>query len=212
MALWVWNRFDPVLCFSRPPHLRPSERCSGRWIFGQRFPGNPSLLSFRRNSNAFAGCLQSLFPLSHKPNSTLPFHRTMGFLRAFTLRLILLCFTASLTLALPSHYPRSFTAIRRVIDAPTQGLIADDRSDTTTSDVDQGVVDPGSASDGAGSGFDAPMVLWLSFGLTVGLFLTLGGMRLWRVTKGLAIGLVFAFCGQSSPPSLGVPRLSNRHD
>jgi len=56
------------------------------------------------------------------------------------------------------------------------------------------MIGAGPASDGAGSGFDAPMVLWLSFALTVGPFLALGGMRLWRITTALAIGLVFALC------------------
>lgn len=134
----------------------------------------------------------------------------MGFLGAFALQLtLLLCFTINLTFALPSHHGRSLTAIRRVIRVPTQGLVAYDLSDTTANGTDQTTVDPGSASDGAGSGFDVPMALWLSFGLTVGLFLALGGMRLWRVTTAFAIGLTFALLGQSSPPSFENPWLSN---
>ena len=86
--------------------------------------------------------------------------------------------------------------------------MADDRSDITGNDTDQSMMDSGSASDGAGSGFDIPMVLWLSFGLAVGFFLTLGGIRLWRITTAFAIGLVVALCGQSSLP-FGNPPSSN---
>ena len=72
--------------------------------------------------------------------------------------------------------------------------VARDATDASGTIVDG--VNEGSASDGAGSGFDIPAILWLSFGLVVGLYLTLGGMRLWRITTALAIGLVFAFCGK----------------
>ena len=88
--------------------------------------------------------------------------------------------------------------IHRFIHAPTQDVVVDEVSSPAMNSVDQNGIDTGSASDGAGSGFDVPAVLWLSFGLTVGLFLTLGGMRFWRMTTALAIGLVLAFCGQLS--------------
>lgn len=73
----------------------------------------------------------------------------------------------------------------------------------------QGKVDLGSASGGAGTGFDPPAVIRFTFELAVGLYLTLGGMRWWRITAGLAIGLVFAFCGQSSSRHL---LYSNKRD
>ena len=79
--------------------------------------------------------------------------------------------------------------MRRVTHAVTRNAV-----DPSGSILDG--VDPGSASDGAGSGFNVPAILWLSFGLAVGLYLTLGGMRLWRITTALAIGLVGAFCGK----------------
>jgi len=75
-------------------------------------------------------------------------------------------------------------------------VIVDDVSGTVVNGADQSRIDQGSASDGAGVGFDIPAVLWLSFGLAVGLYLTLGGMRLWRLTTALAIGIVFAFGGK----------------
>ena len=74
----------------------------------------------------------------------------------------------------------------------------DEVSGTVVNSEDQSKIDQGPASDGSGSGFDVPAVLWLSFGLVVGLYLTLGGMRLWRMTTALAIGLFFAICGELS--------------
>lgn len=68
-------------------------------------------------------------------------------------------------------------------------------SESVVDSEDQSGMDQGSASDGAGSGFDIPAVLWLSFGLAVGIFFTFGGMRLWRATTAFSIGLVLAFCG-----------------
>lgn len=106
----------------------------------------------------------------------------MGFLSAFTLRLtFLLWFTTAF--AFPARNSRSSIAIRQ---SDQSGI--------------QSGIDTGSASDGAGSGFNIPAILWLAFGLLVGLYLTLGGMRLWRVTTALAIGLVLALCGESSIP------------
>lgn len=93
--------------------------------------------------------------------------------------------------------------VRRAIDAPTQVLAADNSSGTAVNGMGQSTINSGFASDGAGSGFNVPMVLWLSFGLAIGLFFTLGGMRLWRITTALAIGLVLTLGGQSSPLPFG---------
>jgi hypothetical protein len=86
----------------------------------------------------------------------------------------------------------------------------DEDAGTVVDSDTQRRIDQGSASDGAGSGFNIPAVLWLSFGLTVGLYLTLGGMRLWRMTTAFAIGLILTICGQSSLS--GDPCFSNRRD
>ena len=168
-------------CFFRQPHLHSSSRRSG-FVCVQ-------ISTFLSSSTA--------------PPRSPPPHHTMGFTGAFTLRLILLSYTVNLALALPSHYRQSLATIRGVIRTPSRGLVAGIRSGSPVNGMGQSRVNSGSASDGAGSGFDVPMVLWLSFGPAVGLFLTLGGMRLWRATKALAIGLGIALCGQSDPSWLG---------
>ena len=79
----------------------------------------------------------------------------------------------------------------------TRDLVVNEDTGTVVDSETERSVDQGSASDGAGSGFDVPAILWLSFGLVVGLYLTLAGMRLWKMTTALATGLIFAVCGQS---------------
>jgi len=71
----------------------------------------------------------------------------------------------------------------------------------------QAKVDLGSVSDGAGTSFDPAAIIRFAFELAVGLYLTFGGMRWWRITTGLAIGMAFAFGGQSSSPH---PSCSNQ--
>lgn len=118
----------------------------------------------------------------------------MGLLSTSTLRFtLLLWFTASFSFASPKHRNGDPTARHRIIGAVTRGVTR-----AVTDSENRGRVDQGSASDGAGSGFDIPTIVWVSFGLTVGSYLTLGGMRVWRMTTAFAIGLVLAICGQSS--------------
>lgn len=68
------------------------------------------------------------------------------------------------------------------------------------------------ASDGGGSGFSAPSILWLAFTLTGGFFLALVGLRGWRITLGVALGLVFAVSSWAtainSMGSVGLPDLA----
>lgn len=50
----------------------------------------------------------------------------------------------------------------------------------------------GLATDGSGSGFSLPAVLWIAFSFTVGVPLMLAGFRGWRLSTGAAIGLSVA--------------------
>jgi hypothetical protein len=50
----------------------------------------------------------------------------------------------------------------------------------------------GSASDGSGSQFDIPAILWIIFTVAVGLFLATIGVRGWRITTGVGMGLALA--------------------
>ncbi|KAG1856854.1 hypothetical protein C8R48DRAFT_775800 [Suillus tomentosus] len=60
-------------------------------------------------------------------------------------------------------------------------------SPLTGNEIPQGL-----ATDGSGSGFSLPAVLWIAFSFTVGVPLMLAGFRGWRLTTGAAIGLSVA--------------------
>ena len=47
------------------------------------------------------------------------------------------------------------------------------------------------ASDGSGTGFDAPATIWIVFAFLVGLPMTFAGYRGYRITNGVAVGLIF---------------------
>jgi hypothetical protein len=64
-------------------------------------------------------------------------------------------------------------------------------SPLTGNEIPQGL-----ATDGSGSGFSLPAILWIAFSFTVGVPLMLAGFRGWRLTTGAAIGLSVAVaCG-----------------
>ncbi|KAH7925294.1 hypothetical protein BV22DRAFT_1011538 [Leucogyrophana mollusca] len=52
----------------------------------------------------------------------------------------------------------------------------------------------GSASDGSGSGFSLPAILWIACSFTIGVPLMLAGIRGWRLTTGAAIAISAALC------------------
>jgi len=58
----------------------------------------------------------------------------------------------------------------------------------------QQLIPQGSASDGGGSGFGAPAVLWVVVLFILGVPLAVAGIRGWRLTIGAAIGLSTAVC------------------
>ena len=58
----------------------------------------------------------------------------------------------------------------------------------------QSPIPQGSASDGSGSGFDIPAILWITFTLIVGSCLAFVGLRGWRITTGVTMGLVLLVC------------------
>ena len=76
----------------------------------------------------------------------------------------------------------------------------------TSSDGNVTVVNPstsqtiaqGSGSDGAGTDFSLPAILWLAFTFAAGVPLALAGIRLWRVTTGISVGLAVAVLGACS--------------
>jgi hypothetical protein len=60
-------------------------------------------------------------------------------------------------------------------------------SPLTGNEIPQGL-----ATDGSGSGFSLPAILWIVFSFTVGIPLMLAGFRGWRLSTGAAIGLSVA--------------------
>lgn len=55
----------------------------------------------------------------------------------------------------------------------------------------------GSGTDGGGTGFSLPAILWLIFVFVIGVPLALAGVRLWRFTTGMAVGLALTVSGAS---------------
>ncbi|KAJ7270123.1 hypothetical protein B0H12DRAFT_826526 [Mycena haematopus] len=50
------------------------------------------------------------------------------------------------------------------------------------------------ATDGSGSNFDLPALIWIGFSLIVGLPMSCAGIRGWRLTTGVGIGVASAVC------------------
>ncbi|KAI1791155.1 hypothetical protein LXA43DRAFT_1061562 [Ganoderma leucocontextum] len=75
-------------------------------------------------------------------------------------------------------------------------VVSSEVGDNTT------VLDPGTneaipqgpGTDGAGAGFSLTAILWLVFVFVVGIPLALAGVRLWRFTTGMAVGLALTVC------------------
>jgi hypothetical protein len=53
----------------------------------------------------------------------------------------------------------------------------------------------GAATDGSGSNFDLPALIWIGFSLIVGVPMAGAGIRGWRLTTGVGIGVAAAVCG-----------------
>ncbi|KAG6816596.1 hypothetical protein H0H87_004822 [Tephrocybe sp. NHM501043] len=73
----------------------------------------------------------------------------------------------------------------------------------------QQFVPQGAATDGGGQGWDVPSIIWLVFSFVVGVPMAIAGIRLWRITTGVGIGLSAAVCSwaalNNSVNNNGVP-------
>ncbi|KIM40418.1 hypothetical protein M413DRAFT_179231 [Hebeloma cylindrosporum] len=88
--------------------------------------------------------------------------------------------------AFPSLLPELHTLHRRrgpLIIVNTTGQATVINSDTRTS------VPQGAATDAGGVGLDAPALIWISFCFVVGLPMAFAGIRGWRLTTGVGVGL-----------------------
>lgn len=65
--------------------------------------------------------------------------------------------------------------------------------------VTRELVPQGPATDGSGTGRDAPAIVWLTFTFVVGVPLSLVGFRGWRITTGVGIGLAAAVARRCFP-------------
>lgn len=59
-----------------------------------------------------------------------------------------------------------------------------------------GLIAQGTATDGSGTGYDAPALIWLIGSFALGVPLAFAGVRGWRLTLGAAIGLAVGVCGK----------------
>jgi len=94
---------------------------------------------------------------------------------------------------LPSHSANS----RDILHARDRsGVIINDATGNIVvfDSQTQQVISQGSASDGSGSGFDAAAVLWMVLSFLIGIPLGVAGIRGWKLTLGVAIGLSTAVC------------------
>ncbi|KAJ4493817.1 hypothetical protein C8J55DRAFT_555227 [Lentinula edodes] len=58
----------------------------------------------------------------------------------------------------------------------------------------QQTIPQGPGTDGSGSGFSLPAIVWIVFLLTIGAPLAMAGIRGWRCTTGVAVGLAVIVC------------------
>jgi len=56
------------------------------------------------------------------------------------------------------------------------------------------LITQGVATDGSGSDFDLPALIWIGFSLLVGIPMSFAGIRGWRLTTGVGIGVAAAVC------------------
>jgi hypothetical protein len=85
---------------------------------------------------------------------------------------------------------------RRVLLARTTPIIKNINGNITVFDpTTQLPIPQGPGSDGGGSGFSIPALLWIGFCIVMGIPLTAAGIRGWRLTTGAGVGLSSAVLG-----------------
>jgi len=104
-------------------------------------------------------------------------------LRITSLFWLLLVVFSTLAAALPTRtlLPRTFTVNNET------GIIQ-------VFDPSGALITQGAATDGSGSNFDLPALIWIGFSLLVGLPMSCAGIRGWRLTTGVGIGVAAAVC------------------
>ncbi|KAJ7072826.1 hypothetical protein C8F01DRAFT_1243852 [Mycena amicta] len=100
----------------------------------------------------------------------------LGITPLFWLILLVLYSNLAVASPTPALIPRSFT-------------VNNDTGTLQVFDSKGNVVSQGDATDGSGSNFDLPALIWIGFSLFIGVPMAIAGIRGWRLTTGIAIGI-----------------------
>ncbi|TFK45051.1 hypothetical protein BDQ12DRAFT_674032 [Crucibulum laeve] len=94
------------------------------------------------------------------------------------------------------HLPNSPSSVQHYLIPRAAGFILNNSTGVPEvfDPVTRVPIPQGSASDGSGTGFDAPAAIWLAFSFVVGLPMAFAGFRGWRFTTGVGIGLAAGVC------------------
>lgn len=61
------------------------------------------------------------------------------------------------------------------------------------------LIPQGAATDGGGLGFDPPAIIWIAFSFLIGIPMSLAGLRGWRFTTGVGVGVAASVCCAYTP-------------
>jgi len=109
-------------------------------------------------------------------------------LRVASLFWLLLALFSSLAIASPT----------RTLVPRTSFTVNNDTGTIQVFDPSGNLITQGAATDGSGSNFDVPALVWIGFSLIIGLPMSCAGIRGWRLTTGVGIGLALAVCSWSA--------------
>ena len=146
-----------------------------------------SLLHLRRSfsSNPLTHCkVQRVCELTIPTSGMYPVPQTSGLITLLQ-RFLIILNAITLCLALPVPVPNLQDGTSEVISSSSGNISVFDPV------TDQPIAQ-GAATDGAGSGFDIPAVLWIVAGFVIGAPLCVAGVKGGRLTSGVGVGLALA--------------------
>lgn len=128
---------------------------------------------------------------------------------AAAVRLLWLLFLQALTLVSAYHpstiHPQSHTLL------PRKPIISNSSGTVQVFDPNsQSVIPQVPATDGGGSDFNVPALIWIGFSLVIGIPLACAGIRGWRLTTGTGVGLAAMICAWAAlNNTISAPGLSD---
>ncbi|KAJ6593295.1 hypothetical protein B0H19DRAFT_919594 [Mycena capillaripes] len=108
----------------------------------------------------------------------------VGRLRVASLFWLLLVIFSTLAAASPTRFLQTRTSFS----------VNNDTGTIQVFDPSGALVTQGNATDGSGSNFDLPALIWIGFSLLVGFPMACAGIRGWRLTTGVGLGVASAVC------------------